>query len=552
VASGQLDANLYKKLCAAQGRDKLDSGKMATGPTQTQPISITASQDRLSAVITASDGVSLIAIKEALKDAGIRYGIFPDAILQERIDTRTPESRLIVVAQGTPAQRGRPPAVTYHFRTDHLKIVAVFSDGRVGQRTSIPFVKAGDLLAEMTPGEPGIAGTDIFGESIPAPEPKTEKLRCGIGTTCSEDGKQCFAANDGEPHVSFGGRITVLNRFDVDGDVDLHTGPIDFQGNVTVSGTVREGFQVSCSSLKAGGISGAEIHASGDVTVTGGIFNSKVTARGSVRARHITGSVLEAFGDVAIEKEIIDSTITNSGRCIIDSGIILSSRISSTQGIYAHQVGTEVSSPCRLRAGADDHLKIELSGIQTAIDQLATGRDQEMTRQQALAEEDAHIKLEISKLAQVQDRAMVHQREIKQAIADSGETLDPGKRTRLEKQIEDLEKRAREAEQALDAHFQKQDDLDQQRKELADAIAKIQADIDELNDEKAALDQWRHTVKATHIIEVSGDIVAGTMLSGVHASMTLKRNGKNVIIQETLVGESELEPSLEMRVEPRK
>jgi uncharacterized protein (DUF342 family) len=313
--------------------------------------------------------------------------------------------------------------------------------------------------------------------------------------------------------------------------VDLKSGHIDFEGDVKITGTIQSGFNVKAANVEAKEIMAAQVTASGDVVTTGGVIGASIKAQGQIKAKYIKQSNLSTFGDILVQKEITDSDIYTSGACRVERGKILASEISAKQGIIAADIGTELSSPSRLIVGVDDHIEAETEGIQNAISRRQNRLEKIETNIAAIDTEQQDIHKKIAEMAQVQDRALVQQRDLKKGLDElSGE--DSEKRQELEKAIESLGKQAQDAENSLGDFFEKQDDLALKTEKLQQETEQVNEDIYELKYELDAIRHWAKSQKKAATIKVSGAIVQGTFIGGPHTRTTLKENARHVTIRE--------------------
>ncbi len=107
------------------------------------------------------------------------------------------------------------------------------------------------MLASKILPEPGKPGVDVKGAQIPVPEPDDPAFSAGSGTRFNEERTEIFSTTEGEPHLDVMGVVSVNKELKIKGDVGFETGNIEFDGNVIVPGTVKEGFKVKCVSLTA-------------------------------------------------------------------------------------------------------------------------------------------------------------------------------------------------------------------------------------------------------------------------------------------------------------
>lgn len=497
------------------------------------------SDDQMSASLRAKkdspETISPAAVRRMLKAEGVIHGIVEDpeleSLLSSMKDSDSPVGA-VIVARGTPPGEGKNAVIQYHFSKDQ-KVGTLGIHGEIDfkNKGEVPYVHQGDLLVEKTPAVPGSPGLDVFGNELKPPPPADVKLLFGSGVTLSEDRLKLFAKAEGQPKLSLGGRLSVVSELVISGDVDLKTGHIDFEGDVKITGTIQSGFNVKGSNVTAKEIMSAQVIASGDVTTTGGIIGAVVKTQGNIKAKYIKNATLSTFGDIIVKKEITDSDINTSGACLLERGKILASEISAKQGIEAVDIGTDVSSPCKLTVGVDDHIEAETEGLREAIKRRKERLTKMNEQMASLDMEQQKIHKQIAELAQVQDRSLVKQRTFKQKLEELSEE-DSEKRPEFEKAIDSLTKHARDAEESLVSFFDKQDILSLQTDKLQHEAEQVNDDIYELKHELDAILHWAKSQKKAATIKVSGSVVQGTFISGPHTRTIVKETCRRVTIRE--------------------
>ena len=85
-------------------------------------------------------------------------------------------------------------------------------------------------------------GIDIFGNKIDF-LPVNAFFQVGNNITISEDKLSLIANIDGCLFIK-SGVLHVDDVYQIRGDVDFHTGNIDFNGDVIIGGDVKSGFQI--------------------------------------------------------------------------------------------------------------------------------------------------------------------------------------------------------------------------------------------------------------------------------------------------------------------
>jgi predicted Zn finger-like uncharacterized protein len=503
---------------------------------KTSTYELTISEDRMSVSLRATGTppgvISPETVRRQLETEGVTHGIVDDGELEALLAALKKPDAHVVIARGTPPRESKDASLRYHFAKDQ-KVGTLGIHGEIDfkDRGEVPYVHPGDLLVEKTAGVPGTPGHDVFGNELTPSPPKDVKLLSGSGVETSEDRSKLFAKVEGQPKLTLGGRLSVVSDLVINGDVDLKTGHIDFEGNVKVNGTIQSGFNVKGANVEAREIIGAKITASGDVTTTGGIIGAEVKTQGNIRAKYIKQATLSTFGDIVVQKEITDSSINTSGACLLERGKILSSEISAKQGIEAVDIGTELSAPCKLSVGVDDHIEAEVEGIQNAIER-RRDRISKMEEQTAILEtEEQKTHKDIADQAQIQDRSLVNQRSLKEKLAELPDD-DTESRPKMEAAIADLGRQAQEAEAALGGLFDRQDEITLQAERVQHETEQVNEDIYELEHELDAIRHWAKSQKKAAAIKISGTVFQGTFIGGPHTQTVIKEDARHVTIRE--------------------
>ena len=498
------------------------------------PFELTVSEDGLSATISLREGEvwgSVGELRELLASKGIRYGIVEDHAIEEFLK----EGRPFQVAQGKPPVQGGEAVIRYLFNTDPLKVGEI-KEGEVidfRERGPVPQVKAGDLLAERVWPEDRQLGVDVFGNEISPPEEGNVFLRPGTGTRVSGDGMKLHADADGRPELRADGMVYVFSDMEVDGDVDLKTGHIDFHGNIVVAGTVQSGFRVKGGSLTANEIQKGEVETTGDVAVFGGVIGATIKAGGNLRARYIHDSTIEILGDVAVEKEIIDSKIETSGVCSVKKGHILSCQIEAKKGIEASQIGSESSRQCVLVVGTNERARREIERLRGVLAQKKQEKKLLSAQMRDLDRESQRVTAEIGKLAQEQDRALVNRRKIMGKLEEMRKVDPSGKQLEAaERILQALDQEIKERDGVLEVNLEKQEKTAAQIATMQQENARLDGEIAAIANEISSIAEWAKAERGNPVVKCSGEINQYTVIKGINSSITLPESHTGVVIQE--------------------
>ncbi len=497
------------------------------------------SQDNTKAMIKmkpgAPAGLTIVHVRQFLEKHRIINGIKPDHEIETWLYKAGTENEPFIIAQGTAPKYPKDAEVRYHFPTDFLHAGKINEDGSIDfqDRGEIPYVDEGAFLAAKVFPEPGSHGIDVFGKEIIVPEPVDKAFAAGPGTRISEDGARIYATVSGQPHLDALGNISVCPEFQIKGDLGFETGNVNFDGNVIVNGTVKQGFKVKCASLTAKEINGAHIDISGDLNVSLGIVDTDlVNVKGSIQAKFIHNSKINAFGDLIIQREIIDSRIYLSGACINENGIILNSVVSAKMGIKAGVIGNESAMPSRLTMGVDEHIKRIMAGLDSQLD-LHTKTINELSSEiKELEKEDSDLHAFISEQAYIQDRAQIEIRDIEKKLGSLKASGNMSAYQKLSATIDKMRQRAVKAEKQINKGFERQDEIAASIAQKTRRIRELESMAAELTDTKNRLVEFSAKKTALPEIKVSKRIQAGTKIVSPHCSMILNQNSGRCCIRE--------------------
>ncbi|MCW7753144.1 FapA family protein [Desulfobotulus sp. H1] len=523
--------------------------KSAAAPKETE-IAVSISEDELSAHILPApeirETLTLRDLKEALMNAGVVFGLRPDNELRSWLETPHLRTEPFEAAKGHPPKEPIDGHIRYGFDPDYLKAGKIDEEGNIDyfDRGEVPFVQKGSHLGQRIPPVNGKPGVKVTGEEAPPREPTDVEIRAGNGVELSLDGQSTHALIDGQPHSTLGGKISVFPEMSIDGDVDLKTGHVSFNGAIRIKGSVQPGFQVKASSASATGINDADVQVEGDLVINGGIIGSRIRAGGMVQAKFVVDSEIIAFGDILVEKEIITSVVRSSSRVVLPKGKLIASEAAARGGIEIYEVGTEVAAPSHIFIGVDFYVQSEITRLRSRTEELK--KDLEKTQKTIQGEkkrqEDLHR--HIAEKAQIVDKNQNLIQKLSAALPHAGD-----KAASISQHLLHIRQAIEEAETQTSQLFAQQD-------QTLDTILKAQrnaellvGEIEEVRNEYKALLQWSKTNRPKPILKVKGNISSGTRITGGKSQMTLKEKARNMIFTEIQTTDYEGEPSWSIRMQ---
>jgi uncharacterized protein (DUF342 family)/response regulator RpfG family c-di-GMP phosphodiesterase len=531
VESEILEPETRDEIMAAQDR----TGKKKTAIDQSSQFSsefgafvdLQVSDDRIEAWIrvpkTVQGTTDIEPIKKLIKKRGIKYGVVEDIQIRKFLRNCTDPHEKFIVAKAIAPSVGKPAQIIYHFNTESDSAGIINEDGSIDfrYRGDSPFVKRGQLLAEKIPMEQPKSGVDVFGETLLVGDVDDIPLEGGEGTELSEDGLKLTATITGQPSVDVKGVISVLESFTVKGDVDFKTGNINFNGNVIVTGTIKEGFLVECEELTANEINGGIIRNKGDLKISNGIINADIQTEGSVQAKFLNKAKLYGYGDMMVTREIMESYIAISGALNNETGRITASTIAARKGLSVKQIGTEKSEYSTIKAGADDHIQWIAEKYDTKIQKIQ--KDLEFIIGKKMEYDEAYnaLHVDIANQTFAQEKITKKIDFLENRISEIKEKEE---KTKIAKELKELEATVKHADERIKAIFEEQDMVQQKSQEYKNRIEALNEEIQNIKKEKEKLINRLEKEDPVPELKVNKKLYTGTRITGTQASMIIKQD----------------------------
>jgi uncharacterized protein (DUF342 family)/ActR/RegA family two-component response regulator len=490
-------------------------------------VDLQVSENRVEAWIrvpkTAQGTSDIKPIKSLIKKRGIKYGVAGDVEIQKFLKNCTDPHEKFVVARGIAPSVGKPAQIAYHFNTESDTAGVINEDGSIDfkARGDSPFVKRGQLLAEKQPMEQPRTGMDVFGETLLVGDVDDIPLEGGDGTELSEDGLTLTATITGQPSMDVKGVISVLETFTVKGDVDFKTGNINFNGNVVVMGTVKEGFVVECEELIANEINGGIIRIRGDLKVSNGIVNANIQTQGSVQAKFLNKIKLYGYGNMMVTREIMESYIAISGSLNNETGRITSSTIAARKGMNVKQVGTEKAEYSTVKAGADDHIRWVAQKYELQIEEKQQALDLTIAKKMEFDEAYNALHVDIANQTFAQEKITKKMDFLENRI---GEVKGKEEKASIVKEMKELEVTVQQADERIKAIFEEQDRVQQQSDACEKEIETLNTEIKTIEHEKNKIVSTLEKEAPIPVLKANKRLYTGTRIMGTQASLIIKQD----------------------------
>ncbi len=343
-----------------------DANKEAEGAeveeevVETKSIEVHIAEDKMSATVNLSspsygEQYTVPEVMKALRSVGVISGIqttvIMDIINLGMFDEDTE------VAQGTPETEGVEGYYEYLVDMEKRKQPDIREDGTVDYASMcrLTNVAAGDKIAVYHPAIQGTKGINVLGKEL---IPKFVKDRQPLRGKYIEKNEEneYFATIDGKISMS-DNNVEILSVYEINEDLDMTKGTIEFYGDMIVNGNVEAGVVIRAGRNITinGTVSGALIYAKGDVTITGGFLGGtkgKISSMGNVYCEFIEHGTIEAHGDIRANSSM-NSVLDADGKIYLEGsrGIVIGGRIHGLRGVDIRTSGTIVEPKTFIHAG---------------------------------------------------------------------------------------------------------------------------------------------------------------------------------------------------------
>ncbi len=287
-------------------------------------------------------------LKSILNQEHVSIGIMEESL--KSIVENQIYGQAVLVAKGILARNGIDGSIKDHYKRD-LKIEFIEDEnGSVDYKNlnNIQSVKEGEVISSIALAVPGENGMTITGQPYPCTIKGTDVLvPVGRNTKLTEDRTLLVSQKTG--HVTFiNGKFQVDPILKINGNIDNSTGNLDYDGDILITGDVRNGFSVKATGRIdiRGSVEGAQITALGSITIASGMSGNgrgTLTSDSDVKCRYLEHCTVTAKGNVYAES-IINSKIESCQDIVVTSGmgVIIGGTLLAANTINARVIGSKV------------------------------------------------------------------------------------------------------------------------------------------------------------------------------------------------------------------
>ena len=412
-------------------------------------LNIRASEDKMSAAIIVfemrhySDPAFKLSkdfMEEQLQLNGIKFG-FNDDILADMEDAFSKRANLNtkVVAHGKPAVVGAEPYLHFVYKDSPL---ATEADGPINirdaqQRT---IVHKDQFFGEVRYAKPAETGTTVLGRSIAPADGPPLTISVGDGVEEREPGK-FYASSDGVPQLEEN-NLKIAKMLVHEGDVNLKSGNIYFDGPVEIKGSVEAGSVVRVRGpLKIhGSIIGAFVSSKEPIEVVESIVTGetgKVICASHVKADFIENSNIECDGTLTVNRSLVTSNVVAGafiraiaadgvvgGGKVVCRGMVLSANIGFAKGArtnFVVGVDNKIMRRIGIREKRLESLKTSQERYKSEFRELAQKRENQLTAKHRKQKEV--IKKKMTQIRPMLEKAAILVEEVKASMTYNSEAL---------------------------------------------------------------------------------------------------------------------------------
>ncbi|HOP28292.1 MAG TPA: FapA family protein [Spirochaetota bacterium] len=304
----------------------------------------------------------------------------------DAFDKEHPQLARVIVAEG------KAPVNGYDEYYEPLlslekKVGKVLADGRIDykEQDSIIQVQKNQEVLQRIPEVKPEDGYDVFGEVVSAEREEKGGLKRGENIVQSGFDESIFLSGiDGCLNIS-NNKVSVMPVAVIQGDVDLDSGNIQFNGTVRITGSVKSGFKVQADNdiIVEGDVDNAQLISGGSITVKMGVVGkdgTRLIAKGDISAKFIQNAKVEAGKSVIVSDSIINCDILSYDKIEITgkNGKIIGGKLVALYEIKSPIVGTQTETVTNLTVGRNFAVEEELNKKRGEI-KIARDRIEEIT-----------------------------------------------------------------------------------------------------------------------------------------------------------------------------
>lgn len=286
-------------------------------------------------------------VLQSLKNNGVVYGIKEDLILSNLCNNKQ-----ILAAEGVPPINGNDAQVRMYEIKEAKPEIKEDGNADFYELNLINKVDTGAWLGERIDPTPGIPGKSVKGNIINATSGRNVPLlydRSSVKEVYINGVSTLYSTRSGA--VSYNGdTVSISNHLEIEDGIDFRTGNVDFDGFLTVKGTVEDNFTIAAledieilGDYGVGSVKEIESR-KGSVYIKGGIAGKSkavVKSKRDIYTKFVSDATIICEGRVHIGFYCLNSKII-AKEVILDSmkGQIIGGNIQAEIRVAATVIGS--------------------------------------------------------------------------------------------------------------------------------------------------------------------------------------------------------------------
>lgn len=323
--------------------------------------------------------ITVERVMSALAERYVSFGILKDEI-KEAVEEKRYDENICAAKWEAPID-GVDGTIKYFFSTDKNLAPVENEHGEVDYKNLglVRNITKDTTIAKITFPTEGTPGKDVTGRAVPQRRGIAARYNVGKGTALINDGTEIVANVDGNL-VYKNGEFMVEESLYINGDVDVNTGNIDFIGDVTIKGSVFEGFSVTSERNIniSGSANGAKLSANGNISVKIGCINSSIesTDSGDIKLGFCENCTVRTEGSVESVSFVGGEVYAGAKIIASGKGVIMGGKYTALKGMEASVIGSENYTKTEIIIGNNAVLLKEREGLAKEIEQMEDRADQ--------------------------------------------------------------------------------------------------------------------------------------------------------------------------------
>jgi hypothetical protein len=168
-------------------------------------------------------------------------------------------------------------------------------------------------------------------------------------------------------------KISVLALYEINGDLTMSIGNIDFIGSVIIHGSVTGEFKIKCGEdlVVDGVLDGADVITGGKVWIKGGIIGQKtrIVAEGDVNAKYVRNAYVESGKTIAINDAAMHSQLIAAEKVTVlgAKGLLVGGSTIAGVEVSAKEMGAKMATPTDIEVGENPRLREESQKVDAEL-----------------------------------------------------------------------------------------------------------------------------------------------------------------------------------------